>query len=405
MTLLSTQRITPGGLVRYRPELEKYFHRNPNRYWCIEVVNAQDVLRIIDYVPATILSEIKHSDLYLIINNQAEGFVSILDPIYDDLIIKHEIPEHKIILVTASYDIKESIDAIASTKNKKIISHVVWSVVEKALSSAISLGRIVSDIPNPKKKYICLNRRWRLHRPALVGLLASRNLLHSGYVSLTKSDDGKNWNTVYDSILATHTHMPCQETLEILTQNRANILSLPNLWVDTENTMLNPIWDWNETSHWYKDSVFSVVTETNFYQTDRDSTRFITEKTFKSVANCSPFILVSVPNSLAVLKNLGYQTFSPWINESYDHESNDNKRLLMIVHEIERLCNLPEDQLRKFRSEIEHICKHNFNILLSKKYPEDFIWDQRIADHHSIEGPPTQWSTVDLLSDTLCLTS
>ena len=86
-----------------------------------------------------------------------------------------------------------------------------------------------------------------------------------------------------------------------------------------------------------------------------------------------PFVLITIPNSLDVLKELGYKTFSPWIDESYDKELDDTKRMLMIVEETKRLCNLSPDQLAEFLIAMREICLHNYNNLMSKR---DFIVEQ-----------------------------
>ena len=91
------------------------------------------------------------------------------------------------------------------------------------------------------------------------------------------------------------------------------------------------------------------------------------KKTFKAIIMSHPFILVSIPKSLEVLKELGYKTFSPWIDESYDQEMDDNKRMMMIVNEIERLCNLSQEDLEKFLVAMKEVCSYNHNVLRNKK--------------------------------------
>jgi hypothetical protein len=81
-----------------------------------------------------------------------------------------------------------------------------------------------------------------------------------------------------------------------------------------------------------------------------------------------PFIIASVPNTLEIYKIMGYKTFSSIIDESYDQELDDGKRMLMIVDEIERLCNLNESELIEFLSAAKEICDYNFNLLISKKH-------------------------------------
>ena len=71
------------------------------------------------------------------------------------------------------------------------------------------------------------------------------------------------------------------------------------------------------------DSVIYVATET-VYSGDR---RHLTEKTFKAIALEMPFILVAPAGSLAYLREYGFKTFSPYIDETYDTIKDDIGRI------------------------------------------------------------------------------
>ena len=77
--------------------------------------------------------------------------------------------------------------------------------------------------------------------------------------------------------------------------------------------------------------------------------------------------MVARPRSLELLTELGYRTFSPWIDERYDRETDDEKRLLMILAEIERLVHLKPDELSDFLHNARQICRHNQLVLKSKQ--------------------------------------
>lgn len=83
-------------------------------------------------------------------------------------------------------------------------------------------------------------------------------------------------------------------------------------------------------------TAISVVLETVF-----DQRIHLTEKTLRPIACGHPFILAAGPGSLKLLEHYGFKTFSPWINESYDLESDPDKRLQMIVDEMHRLSTHP----------------------------------------------------------------
>jgi hypothetical protein len=83
-----------------------------------------------------------------------------------------------------------------------------------------------------------------------------------------------------------------------------------------------------------------------------------------------PFILMSQSNSLEILHQLGYKTFHPFIDESYDTEKNDVVRLKMILKEVERLSNLSDDEIGKFIDMVKPITSYNFLNLVRKKNNE-----------------------------------
>jgi hypothetical protein len=93
----------------------------------------------------------------------------------------------------------------------------------------------------------------------------------------------------------------------------------------------------------------------------------ITEKTNKPIASSKPFIVFATPHFLEDLRSLGYKTYAPFINESYDTEEDNHKRLNMIVAEIERISELPKDEYNELLFNCRLIAAKNREILLSKK--------------------------------------
>ena len=74
-----------------------------------------------------------------------------------------------------------------------------------------------------------------------------------------------------------------------------------------------------------------------------------------------PFILAGMPGSLKVLKDMGYKTFHPYINEAYDSIIDDEMRAVAIAEEVERLCYLTDDAWIEMLYGLQHILDHNFN--------------------------------------------
>ena len=60
-------------------------------------------------------------------------------------------------------------------------------------------------------------------------------------------------------------------------------------------------------------------------------------KIFKPVSNLQPFIVFGDYLTLAELRKLGFKTFEPFIDESYDLERDPKKRILLL--ELQELKN------------------------------------------------------------------
>lgn len=56
---------------------------------------------------------------------------------------------------------------------------------------------------------------------------------------------------------------------------------------------------------------------------------------------------------------MGFKTFSNIIDESYDEEENDSKRLQKIFNEIERISKLSLKDMADLYKSVLHICIYN----------------------------------------------
>jgi hypothetical protein len=90
---------------------------------------------------------------------------------------------------------------------------------------------------------------------------------------------------------------------------------------------------------------------------------FITEKTYKAIACKKPFLMFSSPFMLDDIKRLGFETFSPFIDETYDTIVDDDERLAAIVSEIKRIKELPYGAYRILLEQSNEITNRNFEKL------------------------------------------
>lgn len=121
----------------------------------------------------------------------------------------------------------------------------------------------------------------------------------------------------------------------------------------------------------YIDTYFTVITETTAKKL------FITEKTYKSILAGHPFIIFGAPGTYRRLQEMGFRTFAPWIDESFDEVMDLRKRIDLVVEQIARLCR---GNLSKFLEEVQPICQHNQRFYIDNK--ENFFYKK----HQELAG-------------------
>lgn len=358
--------------------MREFTHTNDIWYCMITTAKSLSHKSFIELMGEETYRKVISKSAYLVIDLPFEPFYDCIDAVYEILIKNDNIPPSQIIFMSNMYDAYAYNIEAAKKHNFKPINIFYFSALEYMLSQYINSHhpkgyynklypkKLIKDKVYPKS-FLCLNRRWRPHRPILVILLWFYKLLEKGYVSFGPSgDDSKeNWDYIYDALkCGTWSNA---ELFKIIDENEQNIKQIPFMYLDIKDLHENQADVTTSSDIYYENSYFSVVPETTFYYRENSiNSRFITEKTFKAIAMKHPFVLATIPKSLEVLKNLGYKTFSPWIDESYDEELDDNKRLLMIVKEVDRLANLNQEQLSEFISNVAPICEHNYNLLRNK---------------------------------------
>jgi hypothetical protein len=121
-----------------------------------------------------------------------------------------------------------------------------------------------------------------------------------------------------------------------------------------------------EDKNLYLNSYLSIVSESVFFQNEIDfPTGYLSEKIWKPIGHSQPFILAGPAHSLKYIQSMGYKTFHPYIDESYDNETDDLKRLKMILAEIEKFANKTKEEKDEFLNNIKDIVKYNQEYFLN----------------------------------------
>ena len=209
------------------------------------------------------------------------------------------------------------------------------------------------------KRFLCWNRSLnRSHRYGLLYLAKKYNLLEQGYWSFLNSFDNCTdcLNYFYKMPFSKMKSL-CKELEDMIP------VEIDTVELNNEQRLSFRTID-NNMKSLYADSYLHIVSETEF----RDKrTPYITEKTFRPIMNLQPFIMVNNSNTLTRLHEMGFKTFHPYIDESYDLIDNPQQRWEMITNEILKFNNMPIEQLHDWYYSITDI------LLYNQKHLQSFV--------------------------------
>lgn len=205
-----------------------------------------------------------------------------------------------------------------------------------------------------EKLFVCFNKNLRGHRTKIFHKILKHGLLEKSYSSF---EYGKNVISVL-KYQDPENMLPAFEKYQHLFPLTLNVTS----------DRTNPIDVRDGDLIYHDNSYFSLITETLFFKNEMDVRNgiFLTEKTFRTIGLKHPFILLSPAGSLEYLKKVGYKTFAPFINESYDLEEDDNKRFELVWKEVQRLCSFTPYKWLSWQEKIVPIVEYNYNHFWNK---------------------------------------
>ena len=237
-------------------------------------------------------------------------------------------------------------------------------------------------VEHKKYDFNFLNRANRRHRFLMILNLYKENLLKNNLVSydLDFDDSEDSKEMIYEKrkgdIHLFHNYYDDESEYEYMLSLYNELYeTIPKKVVDFEDK--KSIFGLQmETDIPYKDSMFTIVGESYF--SENQNIGYISEKVFKPIAHHHPFIMIGVPGLLKYLRELGFKTFEPYINEQYDLEYSYHKRFFLILNEIKRLCDLSDTEKIKWMKGVLPIIKHNYENLkrIEKENPNVDVVDK-----------------------------
>lgn len=275
-----------------------------------------------------------------------------------------------------SVNVEDMYYSYLNKKNKKkVLTECVYKNV--GFLSNNNLNFYIKPSPNiklnilpfeQKKLFTSLNWNNWPHRQALIGLMNFYDLIDDGIIS-SPSANKFIYNPKEDYSLLHYTvdsffkndieHDAILEKLPTILKNYPLTVDSRHTYKDTEEAVtksdnVGPIYEAR------LNGLIEVVSETLF-----SGEHFFSEKTFLAINLKKPFIIVSGYRALKSLYKIGFKSFSPYIDESYDDEQDGIKRLKKIALELKRLKELrnnnPDEFTRVYKC-MESITTYNKQI-------------------------------------------
>jgi len=217
--------------------------------------------------------------------------------------------------------------------------------------------------------FLLYNRNPKEHRRIFCTLLYKNNLLDKMNYSIGGSKGENGWAQLKDLFqkdALLFNWISKQFWLDLKSDYIEFAKKVPIFCSDDHIDDMNKSVDYGMqiVENHYKNSYIHIVTESAYWE----EVMFFTEKTFKPIAYFQPFIMVGNPGMLKKLREFGYKTFSPFIDESYDLEKNPELRMKMIIEEIRKLNSKTVNEIHEFYWNLSEILEHNFRTYFDAKW-------------------------------------
>lgn len=221
-------------------------------------------------------------------------------------------------------------------------------------ADALDLSPIEGNLTTRASRILCLGGFPRPHKVQFLGELDARGLLER---MLWSSGSPEPWLVQNINATLKHYNYSSQEAEEA----RRVMSKLPRvLDMDRGTNKANGM---TYRSTLYELAPVHVVIESNDRNPSLDrhacarNSRY-TEKTLKAMHATARFVVFGDPASLQLLRDHGFRTFHPYINETYDAIPTYREKLDALFAEVERLLSMSEIEFAQFLRVTAPIVEH-----------------------------------------------
>ena len=323
----------------------------------------------------------------LLINYTIDGGIDVncetITKLYE-LIKSINIPLNKVYFLMNDIKFKDNLKKVSGGVNFENVHHFNLALMQKSnevhntllgeghyffwrdkkdfVSKITRIDDFEKSFRKKTKKFLMLNRNWKMHRLELIKTLRDNDFLKDSLVSWDKNMYTHN---ECESFIEKHND---RELIELM-KTQSSILDYPDI--------ANVHGYGFESKQIYMDTFFHIVGETIYYQDDCPS-GYVSEKPFKPMAHFQPFIFAGPSRVLQHLRDIGFKTFHPYIDESYDLIDDDNLRMQEIEKQIIKIGNMSIEEMVKFIDDVREILFHNYRTLFN--YGSNKVQDESRND-------------------------
>jgi len=283
---------------------------------------------------------------------------------------KKHYPESKIKVVSHNWQLWRYFGNHVKMKSKVI----KWEKIDAANGGVLSVEDLLKTKDTLRDKhFLSYNRSPHSHRCAAILYLFENNLHTKGILSFPSETIGtEEAGTGKFSIQEQVDIFYCEDNVksEVINDFKNN---LPFI-ADIEDIFIKDnIWDSVVIESSFFNTYFSFVVGTMFegYDEEVPYTIFMTEKVYKPITNFHPIIYLGNMGSLKKLKELGFKTFHPYIDESYDEEPDKLKRLNMVMEQVNKLCSMELSELHELYWSMSDILISNYDVYHKMVHAKD----------------------------------
>jgi hypothetical protein len=317
-----------------------------------------------------IIKKLQQKKSFVIIDFSMEGFgtsVPAIKHLYYTLECNN-IPPSQLIYFTSNFKDADNISAYCKQHNKQPIRYHTVSRFEKVtpVSCDSEWDGWKKHAYTPETIFVALSRVNRPWRSKMQWKLQS-TLGDYGWISHNNAEDTYGLGDVAKNT---------QEEIEFSTWAKTN---LP-LLVDT--TDFDDVMTRVDPGNIFERSVFHIANE-SAVDNDNNTSKFITEKSFKSMMFWQPVIIWGQQGINQFLHTLGYKTYEDWFDLSFDNIEDNQTRFeaaLSSIHStVNSLCKMNTQDKIKWKNKNAELLDFNRNKLITYKYEHsplmDFIKD------------------------------